>query len=94
MAVDVGLVDGTTAATTPNGSAISMTRRSLVARNHAHGLHGPDELIHVVGRETILLNLVRDDAVAGLLDGEDGERLGVQAGSRRDGVNDRVDLGL
>ena len=24
MAVDVGLVDGTTAATTPNGSAISM----------------------------------------------------------------------
>ena len=28
MAVEVGLVDGTTAATTPNGSAISMTRRS------------------------------------------------------------------
>ncbi len=26
MAVEVGLVDGTTAATTPNGSAISMTR--------------------------------------------------------------------
>ena len=28
MAVDVGLVDGTIAATTPNGSAISMTLRS------------------------------------------------------------------
>ncbi len=28
MAVDVGLVEGTTAATTPKGSAISMTRRS------------------------------------------------------------------
>ena len=28
MAVDVGLVDGTTAATTPNGSAISTTRRA------------------------------------------------------------------
>ena len=26
MAVEVGLVDGTTAATTPNGSAISTTR--------------------------------------------------------------------
>ena len=28
MAVEVGLVDGTTAATTPNGSAISTTRAS------------------------------------------------------------------
>ena len=27
MAVEVGLVEGTTAATTPNGSAISMTLR-------------------------------------------------------------------
>ena len=30
IAVDVGLVDGTTAATTPNGSAISMTFRSSI----------------------------------------------------------------
>ena len=28
MAVEVGFVEGTTAATTPNGSAISMTRVS------------------------------------------------------------------
>ena len=28
MAVEVGLVDGTIAATTPNGSAISTTRRA------------------------------------------------------------------
>jgi hypothetical protein len=43
MAVDVGLVDGTTAATTPNGSAISMTRRPR-ARDDADRLHRPDEV--------------------------------------------------
>ena len=32
MAVEVGLVDGTTAATTPNGSAISTTRSASSRR--------------------------------------------------------------
>ncbi len=32
MAVEVGFVDGTMAATTPNGSAISMTFRSSMRR--------------------------------------------------------------
>ena len=52
MAVDVGLVDGTTAATTPNGSAISMTRAIVVPRDHADGLHRPDEVVDLLRRRT------------------------------------------
>ena len=47
----------------------------------ADGLHRPDELVDLPRREEILLDLVGDDAVAGLLDGQRRQRLGV----RRDG---------
>ena len=78
MAVDVGFVDGTTAATTPKGSAISTTRRSSMAGDDADGLHRPDEFVNLLRAEEILLNLVFDDAVTGFLDGEPGERFSVQ----------------
>ena len=70
-------MDGTTAATTPNGSAISMTRRSLVPGDDADGLHRPDELVDLLRGEQVLLDLVGDDAEAGLLDGQPGECLGL-----------------
>ena len=92
MAVEVGLVDGTTAATTPNGSAISMTWRVFVARDDADGLHRPDELVDALGGEQVLLDLVGDDAVAGFLDGEPRERLGLRRGGRGHRVDDGVDL--
>ena len=67
MAVDVGLVEGTIAATTPNGSAISMTLRSSMRRDDADGLHRPDEAVDLLASEQVLLDLVGDDAVAGFL---------------------------
>ncbi len=76
MAVDVGLVEGTIAATTPNGSAISMILRSSRRFEHADGLHRTDEAIDAIGGKQILLNLVGDDAVSGLLDRQPRERLG------------------
>ena len=49
----------------------------LDAVDHADGLHRPDELVDLSGGEQVLLDLVGDDAVAGLLDGQAGQRLGV-----------------
>ena len=77
------------AATTPNGSAISMTRRVVVAGDHADGLHRPDESVDLLGGEEVLLNLVGDDAVAGFFDGQAGERLGLRRRGRGHGVDDR-----
>ena len=94
MAVDVGFVDGTTAATTPNGSAISTTRVVFVARDDADRLHRPDEVVDLLGAEEVLLNLVGDDAEAGLFDGERGERLSLGRRGRRHRVDDRVDARL
>jgi hypothetical protein len=58
------------------------------------GLHRADEVVDLLGREEVLLDLVGDDAVAGFLDGETGERFGL----RRDGgghrIHDGVDLFL
>ena len=92
MAVDVGFVDGTIAATTPKGSAISMTFWSSMPVDHADRLHRADEVVDLLRGEEVLLDLVGDDAVAGLLVREPGERLGVRRHRRRHGVDDRVDL--
>ena len=92
MAVEVGLVDGTIAATTPNGSAISMTLRSSSRRDDADRLHRPDEVVDLLRGEEVLLDLVGDDAVAGFLVRQPGERLGLRRDGRRHGVDDRVDL--
>ena len=82
------------AATTPNGSAISRTLRSIEPIDDAHGLHGRDELVYLTRGEQVLLDLVRDNAVAGLLDGQPGQRLRV----RRHGIGhrryDSIDLFL
>ena len=94
MAVEVGLVDGTTAATTPNGSAISMTRAVFVARDDADRLHRPDEVVDLLRSEEVLLNLVGDDAVAGFFDGEPRERFGLRRGGRGHRVDDGVDAFL
>ena len=87
-------MDGTTAATTPNGSAISTTRAVVVAGDDADRLHRLDELVDLLGREEILLNLVGDDPVAGFLDGEARERFGLRRGGGGHRVDDRVDLFL
>ena len=94
MAVEVGLVDGTIAATTPNGSAISMTLRSSRRRDDADGFHRPDEVVDLLGGEEVLLDLVGDDAVAGFLVRQPRERLGLRRDGGRHGVDDRVDLVL
>ena len=69
-----------------------MTRRSLVPRDDADGLHRPDELVDLLRREEVLLDLVFDDAVAGFLDGEPRERFGVRRRGRGHRVDDGVDV--
>ena len=91
MAVEVGFVDGTIAATTPNGSAISMTFRSVVPADHADGPERPDEAMHLAGREQVLADLVLHDAVAGLVDGQRSQRPGLRLGRVGHGVDDGVD---
>jgi hypothetical protein len=59
----------------------------VVARNDADRLHWPDEVIHLLRAEEILLDLVFDDAVAGFIDGESRERFGL----RRGGGSHRID---
>ena len=82
------------AATTPNGSAISMTLPSSMPADDADRLHRPDELVDLLGREQVLLDLVGDDAVAGLLDRQARERLRLRRGGCGHRVDDGVDLFL
>jgi hypothetical protein len=79
--VDVGFVDGTTAATTPKGSANLDDLLVLDPVDDAHGAHRPDELEHALRGEEVLLDLVGFDTVAGFLD----RHLRQRAGVRRDG---------
>ena len=58
----------------------------------ADGLHRPDELVDLLGREEILLDLVVDDAVAGFFGGKPGERFSLRGDGRRHGVDVGVDL--
>ena len=55
----------------------------FVARDDADRLHRPDEAGRPSASEEVLLNLVGDDAVAGFLDGEPRERLGLRGGGGR-----------
>ena len=55
--------------------------------DHADGFHRPDEVVDLLRGEEVLLDLVGDDAVAGFLVRETGERFGL----RRDGRGHRVD---
>ena len=71
-----------------------MTRAVLVAGDDADRLHRPDEVVDLLRGEEVLLNLVVDDAVAGLLDGEPGEGLGLRRGGGGHRVDDGVDLFL
>ena len=63
-------------------------------RDHADGLHRPDELVDALGGEQVLLDLVGDDAEAGFLDGEPRQRLGLRPDGRRHRVDDAIDLFL
>ena len=65
-----GLVDGTMAATTPNGSAISTTRRSSWRLTTPTVFIGRMKACTRSRREEVLLDLVGDDAEAGFLDGQ------------------------
>ena len=71
-----------------------MTLLILDAVDHADGLHRPDELVDLLRREQVLLDLVGDDAVAGLFDGQARERFGVRRDGGGHGIDDGVDLGL
>ena len=62
----------------------------VVARNHADGFHRTDEAVHLLRGKKVLLDLVGDDPVAGFLDRQPGEGLGL---SRRR-VGHRVDDGV
>ena len=92
MAVEVGLVDGATAATTPKGSAISTTRRSSSRRSTPTVFIGRMKSVHGACREEVLADLVGTDPVAGLLDGGGREILGMLGRRRGHGADDSVDL--
>ena len=92
--MDVGFVDGTTAATTPNGSAISIDAAVLVPGDDTDRLHRTDEVVDLLRREEILLDLVFDDAVAGFFDGQAGKGFGLGRGRGGHRVDDRVDTFL
>jgi hypothetical protein len=64
------------------------------AGDHAHRLHRADEGVDALRREEVLLNLVGDDAVAGLLDRQAGELLSPGGCGFGHAVDDRVDLRL
>ena len=92
IAVEVGLVDGIIAATTPRGLAIStMLSVSLI---NADGFHGPEMLPDVFGGKSILLSLVLGFSKAGFLIGESPKARGVRERGRGHRFADRVDLGL
>ena len=94
MAVEVGFVEGTIAATTPNGSAISMIFFSSSRRIDADGRHRPDEGVDALGGEQVLLNLVGHDAEARLVDRQARERLGLRRDRRGHRIDNGVHLGL
>ena len=82
------------AATTPNGSAISMIFFSSMR------LITPTVFIGLMNSWTrcdanrFFCDLVGDDAEARLFDGEARERLGLRRHGRGHGIDDGVDLGL
>ena len=92
MAVEVGFVEGITAATTPMGSAISVTRVAGILPQHPDRAQGPDVGVDVLRREEVLRGLVLDVAEAGLLVGQPGQALGLGPRRRRHRVHDAVDL--
>ena len=66
----------------------------LESLHDTDGLHRPDELVNLLRREQILLDLVGDDAETGFLAGKTGERFGIRRHGRSHGVDDGVDLRL
>ena len=64
------------------------------AIDDADRAHRPDEAVHALGREQVLLDLVGDHAEAGLLDGEARQRLRLRRHRRGHGVDDGVDAFL
>jgi len=97
--VDVGLVDGTIAATTTNGPAISVnfvaSYRFLLTRfPSAAALNGAVDPYNPLRREEVLLDLAGDDAKACFFVGEPRKFLGARTRSGGDGVDDAIDLGL
>jgi hypothetical protein len=66
----------------------------IITMDDADGLHRPDERVDAVGRETVLLNLVGDDAESGFFDGERRQILGVWTHGRRGSIDEAIDLFL
>jgi hypothetical protein len=64
----------------------------VVPADDADRTHRPDELVHALGREQVLLDLVGDDAVSGLFDRQAGELFGARPGRGRHRVDDAIDL--
>jgi hypothetical protein len=64
------------------------------AIHHAHRAHRTNEVEDALRGEEILLDLVRLDAVAGLLDRHPSQSRGVRRNGRRHRGDDRVDLFL
>ena len=61
----------------------------LESVDDADRLHRPDELVHLTRAEEVFLNLVFDDPVARLFDGQPCERLGVGRDGLGHGADDR-----
>ena len=91
MAVEVGLVEGITAATTPTGAAISMVPFAVFA-DYADGADVANGARDVNRSEAILGEFVGDVAVAGFFDGEAGERFAGFGGRVGAGFDDGVNL--
>ncbi len=94
MAVEVGLVVGRMAATTPMGTAEFDDLFVGQLAQKADGFHAAHAAGQEVGREQIFDVLVFGVAVARLFDGELGEMAGVGAGGGGHALDDRVDLFL
>ncbi len=93
MAVDVGFVEGITAATTPTGLG-DFEDAPLVILAHDADVRMPRIALHVHGSQPVLGGLVGDVAVAGLFDGDARELLAGVSGRGGACVHDRVHLGL
>ena len=60
--------------------------------DHAHGLHGLDELEHPLRGKQVLLGLVGDHAKGGFFDRQPRQGFGVRRDGRGHGLDDAVDL--
>ena len=92
MAVEVGFVEGITAATTPTGAAISMIPFSRSSRIMPTVRHVANGARNVDRGEAVLGDFVGNVAVAGFFDGEARERFAGFGGGVRAGFDDGVNL--